>query len=73
MVTESREWTDGADAEKEFVKSGMKAEAVAGGRDGSTGGGGACLSLHVHIDACVTETLKQIQTLHTSCVHQSHG
>lgn len=38
MVTECGEWTDGEDAEKEFVKSGMKAEAVAGGRDGSAGG-----------------------------------
>lgn len=43
MVTESRERTDGEDAEKEFVKSGMKAEAVAGGGDGSTGGVCFCL------------------------------
>lgn len=48
MFTECCEWTDGADAEIELVKPGMKGEAGAGGRDSRTGG--RSLSVCVHID-----------------------
>lgn len=42
------EWTDGADAEMELVKAGMKAEGGAGGRDRRIGG--RSLSMCVHVD-----------------------
>ena len=48
MFTDCCEWTDGADAEMELVKPGMKGEAGAGGRDSRIEGWS--LSVWVHID-----------------------
>ncbi len=60
MFTECCEWTDGADAEMELVKPGMKGEAGAGGRD--SGIRGRSLSVCVHIDVwmCVREIARDI-------------
>lgn len=48
MIGDRREWTDGADAENELVKPGVKGEAGAGGRGSRIGG--RSLSVYVHRD-----------------------
>lgn len=50
MLTDCREWTDGADAEMQLVTLGMKGEeGGAGGRDSRTGRRSPSVCVHIDV------------------------